>query len=70
LGGHTKRSAGMGGDTPDVRELQVEGTLGARKLHAGTRNLSISPGGSRVASIDDGIVIGAAEGIQTIDFSA
>jgi hypothetical protein len=60
----------MGGDTPDVRELQVEGTLGARKLHAGTHDLSIGPGGSRIASIDDGIVIGAAEGIQTINFGA
>jgi hypothetical protein len=70
LGGHTKRSAGIGGDTPDVRELQVKGTLGARKLHASTRNLSIGPSSLRVASIDNGIVIGAAEGIQTINFSA
>ena len=60
----------MGGDTPEVRKLQVEGTLGARKLHAGARNLIISPGGSRATSIDDSLVIEAAKGIETIDFGA
>jgi hypothetical protein len=70
LGRHTNGGTRVGGDTPEVRELQVEGTLGARKLDAGTRDLSVNPSGLRATGSEDSLVIQAAEIVETIDFGA